>query len=206
MIKINLASKKKSSVGLGKSGKPSLGIDQLGGMVDELKGLPIRKMAIPIVVAIVANVLVSGYMDNEVKEVDAELTKVRAEKPRLDAEAAKLKSYEDLKKALEADEATLKKKLQAIQTLLNGRTDTARILEDLSRAIPHTVWLTDFQMKDVDVSIKGLSLDFDPVLDFQKTLNENVYFSGVEAKNTVQDPQKRLVSFELQGQRKKVAP
>ena len=202
MIKINLAAKKRSALaGAGRAGL-NLSLDGLGGLVGELKELPLRRIILPLIVAFVAYIVSDGYKDSAIKQVDAELTRYQAEQSQLQQEASKLKKYEDLQKSLEADETELKSKLTAIRQLMMGRGDTARILEDISKMTPRNVWLKEFSIQDAKLDIQGLATDFDPVLDFQKALNENVYFSSVEPKQQNQEPDKKLVNFELQGMRK----
>src|SRR4051812_7145125 len=123
MIRINLAARKQGAVSGGSVREikgPTLltsPMDALGG----LRELPIKKVVLLLLVIIVGNYVLGDYKDGEIKKLDAELATMRQEQTKLNADLAKTKGYEDIKKVLDADELTLRTKIETIQTLLNGR-------------------------------------------------------------------------------------
>ena len=186
MIKINLATRKGARAAtVDKSAKTGFTqITQLENIGESLKGLPLRKIVLMIVVGAFANYSLNNFKEEELAKVSKKLAEVNARKAIVDAEIAKTKDYAGLKKALDADELSLKTKMGAIQKLLDDRTTPPKLLTTLSGAIPAEIWLSEFSIKDEKVSLKGSSLSFNTVSDFMKSLEDSVYFKNLTLLTT----------------------
>jgi hypothetical protein len=187
MIKINLANRKQSGSGSDASAaKPINFTGKLNFDFDfsKAKDLPIRQILIPLVACILGSYFLDGYKEDEIKAVDATLAVLNAERTKLQAEAAKMKGYEEVKKSLEADEFIFRTKIDTIQKLITDRALPPKVMLSLANATPKDVWLTEFKIKDNQVNFKGSSLGFNQISDFMKNLNESAYFSDLNIKDT----------------------
>ena len=211
MIRINLAKRKQAVSGGGASSEKASGLSALGGLskisinADQIKALPVRKFVVPIIVAIVATYVQDGIKVDDMQKVEAALAKLTAERTQLAATANKLKGYEAVKKSMEADQATMRSKIDTIQKLIADRTNPPKLLRSLASAIPKDVWLAEFKAGEKDVSFKGFSLDFNQIADFVKNLNESAYFTDLSIRNTQQSKDEvglDVASFELSARRR----
>ena len=199
MIKINLALRKQAG-----EGDPAKGGAAGKVKLDALKGLPIRKIAIPLIVGVVASYLLDNYKEEEVHKLDLVVTKLNNEGAKYMSDAAKFKDFEPVKKQLDLDENLIRIKLDVIRKLTNGRAPQSKFLIAISNAIPAEVWLNDFKVEKNDVTFKGLALGYGQISDFMKALNSDAFFSGIELKNSQQEKMGsvEVASFELKGKRR----
>ncbi|MGK5084961.1 PilN domain-containing protein [Bdellovibrionota bacterium FG-1] len=210
MIKINLALKKQSTsvAGDSRSAAPGGG-GMLAGMrdvkFDGLKDLPIRKLALMVIVGFGATYLLDDFKATEIKIVEDQLVKARDEQSKLTAELTRTKGYEDIKKTLDADELMLRTKIDTIQKLLADRQNPPKMMMTLATTIPQDVWLKGLKIKDREVSLQGASIGFNSISDFMKGLNESAYFSDVQLKGTQQERDELgsdIAGFELVAKRR----
>lgn len=207
MIKINLAARKQAvSARLDDEGKDATGINlrsimggfKLDNRLDDLKELPIRKIAVSALACFAVNYYLDSCKEDEIAKVGAALTKVQAEQSKLKIELAKTKGYEEVKKSLESDEQTLRNKVDTIQKLLAARQDPPKLLMALSTAIPQNVWLNSIKITGKDAVFKGESVGFNLISDFMKSLNESAYFTDVRLEGTQREKDgPDLATFEL---------
>lgn len=207
MIKINLASRKGPSSGgaLGGTRLTMVGLARAAPSLEQLKGLPIRKITIPLIIGFAASYTVDNLKEQDIAEMNVALDKVNAERPALLAQTNKMKAAEETKKTLETDESTIRIKIDTIQKLIAGRTTPPKLLMALSTAIPKDVWLSEFQLKSADIKLKGYSLGFNQISDFMKNLNENAYFMDLGLKTTQQvkdESGAEVAYFELAAKRR----
>jgi Tfp pilus assembly protein PilN len=211
MIKINLADKKRSDMATNATGGTG-GTGTIGGTLGtltsltrnfdlaSLKELELERALIPLVVGVAATYAVGIYQDNEIKKLNVEIDSINSEKPKLQAAAGKMKTYEDLKKGMEADEFVIRTKLDTIHKLIQGRSDTAKYLEDLAQLTPPAVWLTSFAYNGTDFDIRGSAANFRQISPFLKAMTENPNFQDLTLKDsqTSKDANQRdIVTFEL---------
>lgn len=214
MIKINLALKKQAAASSeGKGSKLSL--DTLSGLIkgkidlnsvrDFVEGLPLRKYASMLAVAIVATSLLN-WREEKVQErwIEA-IDKLKAEQTQLKLALAKTKGFEDIKKSLDADDAMIRTKINVIQKLIADRQTPPKLLLSLSAGIPSEVWLSNFKFAPDGVNLKGYSLGFNQISDFMKNLGENAYFTDLKLQSTQQgkdDTGLTVAIFELSAKRR----
>jgi type IV pilus assembly protein PilN len=195
MIKINLASKKRAlNAATGRIIKFDSG--QLSSLIAQLKELPLKKIILTGAVAVGATIIVDGYKDDQVKAEQAELDKILALKPKLEAETNRMAGLQELQKSMESDEKRIRAKLDTIKKLIAGRSGAALVLEELAKITPTNVWLSEFSMKGADLSFKGSSQDFGNISDFTRNIQSSAMFSDMTLKDTQMalDEQKRQVA------------
>jgi Tfp pilus assembly protein PilN len=212
VIKINLALRKQSSSMMAEKtsagfnfGGGSAALNGLAGKLnlEVLKGLPIKKLVVPLVTAIVASYALELYKDEEIKKKDDEIAQLEQQKTALSAEAAKMKEYEAIKKQLEADELVLRTKIDVVRKLVEDRGNPPKILLTVAKSIPKDAWLTEFKISEKDVSINGMSIGDVPASTFAHSLGESAYFSdATPKKNDVSSDDPKLYVFELTAKRR----
>lgn len=228
MIKINLAKKKQSSTPLAGGGGGLAALKNLfaggggggGGMdLGALKGASLNldsvktllqgtsagQLIIPVIIAGGAWYGSEYYKEAQMQVVDAEVAAAEAEKKQLGVAVGKLKSYEEMKKSLDGDEVVLKTKIEAIKKLISERGAPIKTFVAISNAIPSEVWLSDFEMRENEVMLRGYSLKFEQISDFIKSLSENDSFTDVNLRNTQvsrDDSGMSMPSFEVAFKRK----
>ncbi len=217
MIKVNLHQRKAAvgvALGLPKGGGSAAA--GLKGLFEKLLGHSSEmedgaKRALIILVAVYAVILGAAYWYDGSKKaellakLDAESGVVESKLNLLASELNKTNGYEQIKKSLEADEKTIRTKINTIQELIRERSTPPKILTTLSETIPKDVWLREFTLKDRHFKIGGSSTSMDVVSDFMKGLEETIYFRGVVLKSSKQETPKgghMTATFELEADRR----
>ena len=188
MIKINLASKKKSNI--------SGSADQMGDMFAALKKLdfsslpdfremfadvPFKKGVLPLLLVGVIYVVGQVVEENQLSTLAKELEVHRNEQILVKAELDKTKGYEAMKKSLDADELLLRTKVETIRKLIDGRQYPPKMMLALANSMPADVWLNEFKITEAgDISVKGSATGLIPVTDLLKNLSESTYFRDMQ--------------------------
>ena len=110
---------------------------------------------------------------------EEELAQLRSEIQSLNTQA---KGVTNLK----TDIKVLKEKLKVIDQLGRQKAGPARVMENLSTAIPARLWLTEFKESSGSLSVTGLAVDNETIANFLKELSTSHYFSNVELGETTQ--------------------
>lgn len=94
---------------------------------------------------------------------------------RQDAESLRsvLKQVEDF----EARKSQLQQRVALIEELRRGQTGPVRLLDELSRAIPDRLWLTELKQENADVRIDGRTTSLTALSDFVGNLEGSGYFA-----------------------------
>jgi len=207
MIKINLATRKQT-IGVRTNAGTLSGLT--GGMNFnfDLKILRDRSLGKPIVYIVLSAALWFGwswYQDQELSRIDVEIVQYETENKGLRAELDKSKGYEQVKKALDQDEETLRAKINVISKLVTGRQDPPKTLIGLATGIPTEVWIDTFTADEATMKIHGVALSFENVSDFMKNLGESAFFSDVrlvESRDTLLEGSLHGVEFNLSARKK----
>lgn len=80
----------------------------------------------------------------------------------------------------------LKKKLDILQVLKEGKAGPVHLLNELSLALPDKLWIVDFSIKGGQASIKGLCLSEKIVAAFMRNLEKSPYYQNIELGVTEQ--------------------
>ena len=199
MIKINLARRKMAVQPAASSPSPINSLLNRFNM-DQIRELPIRKIGVPIAIAVVTNFFVSTYEDSALAEQDLLIAAAEKEKTVAQANLNRYSAVEAAKKSVEADEVTLRAKLVTLQKLIQGRDLPPKMLLGISHSIPTEVWLKTLTFDRKGISFSGTSLDFTLVSDFMKALGDTAYFEEVQLVSSGKDTDvavRDAVNFEL---------
>lgn len=213
MIKINLATKKQTasfSAGAASSFDSSLSaLSRISISSDGLKKLPVFTFILVAVIGYISSTFLESYKQDTLDNIEKEISAVQANQSKLQAELNKTKGYKEIKKQLDTDELSLRTKINTIQKLIDDRVVLNKLLLSLSQSLPKDVWLTDFRIKEADVTFKGASLGFIQISEFLKNLQENVYFRDVSLKGSQQSKDSKetidgnpYTVFELEAKRR----
>ena len=218
MIKVNLHQRKVavgvtpgSPTGTAAGGLKAY-LNKLRGFGGEGEGLDDAAKRSMIILGVVYLVVVGGAWwfvgakkSEMLAKLDEEASSLDSKLNLLASELNKTNGYEQIKKSLEADEKTIRTKINTIQELIRDRTTPPKILTTLSETIPREVWLREFTLRDRHFRLTGSSTSMDVVSDFMKSLEETIYFKGVVLKSSKQETVKgghTSASFELEADRR----
>ncbi len=102
---------------------------------------------------------------------------------------AEIRAYdEQVKEArdLEAKRNALQERLRIIRDLNSKRVGPARVLADLSMAVPEKLWIEDFTEKQGEATIVGWALDNQTIAVFMRQLDASPYFFNVDLSEATQ--------------------
>ncbi len=135
-------------------------------------------------------------------ERDQWVAKIKKHEQRLEVLKPVEKEIETFKKQREV----LKSRQETIEKLVNARTGPARIMQDISRAKPTKLWLTEFKQTGTKLVLEGIADDSATVIEFVNRLRERESFSSVETKSLAESDDdgkntgglKKSVKFKLE--------
>ncbi|MCC7442190.1 MAG: PilN domain-containing protein [Bdellovibrionales bacterium] len=205
MIKINLA-KKKKAVGTGgqEKGRGGSGLKGINIDSEMLKGLPIRRMAIAFAAVLAGSTYLDEIKAEKLAEVDGRINEINQKLATLRTKVNAANQILSIQKQLEADEFTLKNKLETIQKLMSDRENPPKMMRALSSAMPKDLWLTRYVVEGSGVSLWGYATRFEEISDFIRQLEESAYYNVVELKQSKQKTETQgptFTEFELAAKR-----
>lgn len=186
MIRINLLTVERQRV------KKKLGLD------------PGQKLIAACSLLLVAAVLFIGWrywsLDQESKRLDAEIASAESEIARLKTVMAEVQQFEQRS-------AQLRQRVSLIEQLRRDQTGPVHLLDQISRALPPMLWLTDVKQgtNPDEVLIEGRCTTLTGLSDFVGNLEQSGYFKrSVEIVSsqteTLTAPAGELVRFSIRGQ------
>jgi Tfp pilus assembly protein PilN len=123
----------------------------------------------------------------------------------LDREIANLRKREQDLKAIkvqvdqfQAKKTLLENKVNLIERLKAEQKGPVHMLDEISKALPDFVWLTDMNQSGVAITFKGQSNSLTAVADFISNLQRSGWFPQVDLTGSTED--KSIVTFDLGGQ------
>ena len=186
MIKINLLTVER------KGAKKKLALD------------PAHRLIAACSLLLVAAVLVIGWrylaLDKESKRLDTEIAAAESETARLQTIIAEVQKYEQRS-------AQLRLRVSLIEQLRHEQTGPVHLLDQISRALPPMLWLTDVKqgVNASEVFIEGRGLTLTGISDFVGNLEQSGYFKrSIEIvgsqTETLTPAGAELVKFSLRAQ------
>lgn len=118
-------------------------------------------------------------MNTKINDKKEEVAKVEQESSQLKKKIGEVSRY----KKLQAD---LKKKLEILQVLKDGKSGPVHLLNELTSALPEKLWIVDFSSEDGQVKINGLCFSEQIVAEFMRNLEKSPYYRNVELGVTQQ--------------------
>lgn len=114
------------------------------------------------------------------KNLDEEIARAQEEVARLKSIIDEVKGYEDKKASLEA-------KIQLINNLKTNQKGPVRLMDEISRALPDLVWLTELAVSGDQVSLKGRTLSPNAVATYLENLKKSPFFAEPVFRNLGRD-------------------
>jgi len=114
------------------------------------------------------------------RNLDEEIGKARIEAERLRSIIEEVKSYEDKKASLEA-------KIELINNLKTNQKGPVRLMDEISRALPDLVWLSDLVVSGDQITIKGRTLSPNAVATYLENLKKSPFFAEPVFRNLGQE-------------------
>jgi Tfp pilus assembly protein PilN len=169
VIRINLLTEAKAA-----AAKKKAPILPTGAKLNNL--LFIGGFALPIVIILAAGLILSATRRN----LDEEIGKARVEAERLRSIIEEVQSYETKKASLEA-------KIALINNLKTNQKGPVRLMDELSRALPDLVWLSDMTVSGDQVALKGRTLSPNAVATYLENLKKSPFFAEPVFRNLGQE-------------------
>ncbi len=149
----------------------------------------LRSQVSVLVLCLVAMLLACGGLyATIVMDIDrqkAQISQINAEISQLNAKIGQVGRYKKLQ-----DE--LRSKLEVLQQLKVAKSGPVRLLDELSRILPKTLWLTSFRESGGAISLNGIGSNERTVADFMQKLEQSPFYQNVELQVTEQISQDGL--------------
>lgn len=113
-------------------------------------------------------------------QLDDEIVKARLEADRLKSIIEEVKEYEDKKSSLEA-------KIQLINALKTNQKGPVRLMDEISKALPDLVWLTNLDVANNQITMKGKTLSPNAVATYLENLKKSPFFAEPVFKSLGRD-------------------
>src|SRR3954470_6740438 len=143
-----------------------------------------------VVATLIGNYLWYRSVDDGLAQVDRQIAATRAQITQLEKSIGEVKTITQDKKALED-------KLKVLDTLKKGRTGPVKVLDEMSAVIPARVWVSDFDEKAGQATIKGLAVAYEDLSLFVQKLKTSKFFSDVSIKKASQKTDSGSVDWEI---------
>jgi type IV pilus assembly protein PilN len=112
--------------------------------------------------------------------LEDEIVKARLEVDRLKSIIDEVKEYEDKKASLEA-------KIQLISALHTNQKGPVRLMDEISKALPDLVWLTNLDLANNQITMKGKTLSPNAVATYLENLKKSPFFAEPVFKSLGRD-------------------
>jgi Tfp pilus assembly protein PilN len=132
----------------------------------------------------------AGYWmkSNAIAKLDEDISAAQKRKAELQA----IKAQVD---ALEAKRNTFQRKVKVIEQLKLDQASSVHMVDEISKALPDFVWLTNMDQTASNVKFSGQSNSMTSVADFMSALQRTGWFPSVDLIRT--NDQASLINFEL---------
>lgn len=109
--------------------------------------------------------------------LEKETARFAAEIAAAEQETARLRTIIVQVQQFEARKAQLQQRVTLIEQLRKGQSGPVHMLDEISRALPDMVWLTDLDQKGTDVTIGGRCAALTSLSDFVANLENSGWFA-----------------------------
>jgi type IV pilus assembly protein PilN len=98
-------------------------------------------------------------------------------------ERDELKPFIDKVEELERKRTKLKQKVDVINGLKTKQQGPVRIMDEVSRALPDLVWLTELKLSGNNITLSGQAMDENAVANYYSNLDASPFFEEPLVKN-----------------------
>ena len=95
---------------------------------------------------------------------------------RAEVETQQLRSVLSQVQKFEARKAQLQQRVTLIEQLRRGQTGPVHMLDEISRAVPEQLWLTEMSQKGQDLTLVGVTTSMTGLSDFMAGLEGSAWF------------------------------
>jgi type IV pilus assembly protein PilN len=164
--------------------------------------LAAQKLALACSLILVLTVAFAGWrywaLNRDSTQLDAEISAAQQETTRLHSVIQQVQAFEQRK-------AQLQQRVLLIEQLRKGQTGPVHMLDQISRALPNMLWLTEVKQNvkaDDEVLIDGRSTTLTGLSDFVMNLEASGYFKrSIEIVSTTTEtmptPPGELIKFQI---------
>ncbi|HZI67734.1 MAG TPA: PilN domain-containing protein [Thermoanaerobaculia bacterium] len=110
------------------------------------------------------------------RHLDEEIAKAQEE-------VARLRSIIDEVKGYELKKASLEAKIQLINNLKTNQRGPVRLMDEISRALPDLVWLSELTVAGNQVALKGRTLSPNAVATYLENIKKSPFFAEPVFRN-----------------------
>jgi type IV pilus assembly protein PilN len=137
-------------------------------------------------------------LQRDSKRLDDEIAAAEQETVRLRSILQQVRQFDERR-------AQLQQRVSLIEQLRQGQTVPVHLLDEVSRALPAMLWLTELKQTDDSVVISGECLAVTTVSDFVSNLEATGYFKKsieIVSSQTVEipTPPRELIRFQIKAQ------
>jgi type IV pilus assembly protein PilN len=122
---------------------------------------------------LLAAVLVVGWwfwsLRQTSSQIDQDIARAETETQQLRAVLAQVQKFE-------ARKAQLQQRVTLIEQLRHGQTGPVHVLDEISRAVPERLWLTEMTQKGQDITLAGMTTSMTGLSDFLANLEASSWF------------------------------
>jgi type IV pilus assembly protein PilN len=134
-------------------------------------------------------------LSRQSNQLDAEIAAAQQETTRLHSVIQQVQQFEQRR-------AQLQQRVVLIEQLRKGQTGPVHMLDQISRAMPPMLWLTEVKQTGTDVQIDGKATTLTGLSDFVTNLEASGYFKrSIEIVSTttepVAQPPSELIKFSI---------
>jgi type IV pilus assembly protein PilN len=128
---------------------------------------------VALLVAIVAVVMLQGYVSETINGLSQELTRVQEE---VERERPLLSKISDL----EQKQGIVNTKINALKSIQVSKKRWVILFENISSVLPPNMWITSInQMGEFDLEMRGVTYDFSEVAEYMVKLEKQVSIQSV---------------------------
>jgi len=158
-----------------------------------------QKMAVGCSMILVLAVMFIGWrywtISRDSNQLDAAISNAQQETTRLHSVIQQVQQFEQRK-------AQLQQRVVLIEQLRKGQTGPVHMLDQISRALPPMLWLTELKQTNDDVEINGRCTNQTGVAEFISNLEASGYFKrSIDIVSTTAEPSPQaggeLIKFTL---------
>ncbi len=137
-----------------------------------------------------------GYVGITYWRLSSTLSKLQAEVAEANREYERLKPIIAEVEQFKKKNAELKRKIEVIEKLKADQYGPVRIMDEVSKALPELLWLTNMDLKDTTLTIRGQAFNENAVANFIANLAGSPFFQEPSLQIMQQD-RANLFSFSL---------
>ena len=162
-------------------------------------GTAAQKLTIGCSLILILAVLLVGWrywaLTRESNQIDAEIAAAQQETTRLHSVIEQVQQFEQRK-------AQLQQRVVLIEQLRKGQTGPVHMLDQISRALPPMLWLTEVKQTGAEIVIEGKCTSPIGVSDFVANLEASGYFKrSIDIVSTstesMTQPQTEVIKFSI---------